>query len=92
MVEAPDLFPIDPIVAGVWYHLAAVYGNGVHRLYVNGVLNASRRHRLGAHAEEPLYIGRKGTPETNFYFNGGIDDIRIYDRALGEADIQSLLV
>ena len=32
------------------------------------------------------------TPETDFYFNGAIDDIRIYDRALGEAEIQSLLV
>jgi len=92
MGEVPDLCSIEPVVPGVWYHLAAVFENGVHKLYVNGVLNASRRHRLGAHAEEPLHIGRKGTPETDFYFNGAIDDIRMYDRALGEAEIQSLLV
>jgi len=92
MVEAPDPFTIDPVTPGAWYHFAAVFGDGLHKLYVNGALNSSVRHRLGIHSEEPLYIGRKGTDEQRFYFDGAIDDIRIYNRALSEEEIQSLLV
>jgi len=92
MVEAPDPFSIEPITPGVWYHCAAVFADGLHKLYVNGALNSSVRHRLGIHSEEPLYIGRKGTDEQRFYFDGAIDDIRIYNRALSEEEIQSLLV
>ena len=91
MVEAPDPFTIDPVTPGVWYHCAAVFGDGLHKLYVNGALNNSVRHRLAVHADEPLYIGRKGTDEKFFYFDGVIDDIRIYNRALTGEEIQSLL-
>ena len=69
-----------------------VFENGLHKLYLNGVLNNSVRHRLAVHSEEPMYIGRKGTAEKRFYFNGAIDDIRIYSRALSESEIKSLAV
>jgi hypothetical protein len=91
MVEAPDPFTIDPVTPGVWYHCAVVFGDGLHKLYVNGALNNSVRHKLAVHADEPLYIGRKGTDEKFFYFDGVIDDIRIYNRALTGEEIQSLL-
>ena len=90
MMEVPDPFSIDPIESGAWYQVAAVFDNGPHKLYLNGVLNNSVRHRLAVHTQEPMYVGRKGTSEKRFYFKGAIDDIRICNRALGEADIQSL--
>jgi Concanavalin A-like lectin/glucanases superfamily len=90
MMEAPDPFSIDPIEPGAWYHITAVVEDGLHKLYVNGVLNNSVRHRLAVHDEEPMCIGRKGTSEQYFYFNGAIDDVRIYNRALSEAEIASL--
>jgi hypothetical protein len=49
-----------------------------------------RRHRLAVHDEEPMYIGRKGTSEQYFYFNVAIDVIRIYNRALSDAEIKLL--
>ena len=90
MMEAPDPFSIDPIEPGTWYHFAVVFENQLHKLYLNGVLNNMVRHRLAVHKEEPMYIGRKGTSEKPFFFNGVIDDIRIYNRALDEAEIKSL--
>jgi Concanavalin A-like lectin/glucanases superfamily len=45
---------------------------------------------LKVHAGEPLYIGRKGTSEPYFFFNGAIDDVRIYGRALTDAEVLSL--
>jgi hypothetical protein len=90
MMEVPDPFSIGPVEPGAWYHIAAVVENGLHTLYVNGVLNNSVRHRLAVHDEEPMYIGRKGTSEQYFFFDGAIDDIRIYNRSLSEAEIKSL--
>jgi len=92
MMEVPDPFTIDAIEPGAWIHLATVFENGLHKLYLNGVLNNSVRHRLAVHSEEPMYIGRKGTAEKRFYFNGAIDDIRIYNRGLNESEIKSLTV
>lgn len=74
-----------------WYHLAAVHERGVHRLYVDGVLQDSVEHKLWTHDCEPMYIGRKGTPEPHFYFRGTIDDVRLYNRALSELEIALLV-
>ena len=81
--------PIDKrlVRVDIWYHVVAVHDHGVHRLYVDGALRDTVAHRLRTHATQPLHIGRKGTPEPYFFFHGSIDDLRIYDRALGEAEI-----
>src|SRR5262249_52812652 len=75
---------------GVWYHVAGVFDRGVHRLYVNGELCDSVEHRFWTHAEQPLHIGRKGTPEPYFFFKGELDDVRIFGRALPASEIEAL--
>lgn len=37
-----------------------------------------------------MHIGRKGTGEQFFFFKGAIDDVRLYDRVLSEADVREL--
>jgi len=54
--------------------------NTLYEYYPNRLINTSNDH--------PLMIGNKAVD--NFYFNGYIDDIRIYNRALSEAEIQAL--
>ncbi len=46
--------------------------------------------RFWTHAAQPLHIGRKGTIERNFFFRGDIDDVRLYDRALGGDEVLEL--
>ena len=75
MIQARDPASQDRVTPGMWCHAVAVFADGLHRLYVNGALHDLRRHRLAAHREEPIYIGRKGTPEKHFFFNGAIDDV-----------------
>lgn len=66
----------------IWYHGAITYTESEYRLYVNGELIES-----GIPAEPitqnnlPLEIGREEPVVTEFY-NGLIDEIRIYSRAL----------
>ena len=74
---------------GVWYHVVGVYDGNTITTYLNG--QADRSAVVGSVAIQyntnPFYIGQ--TPGTS-YFKGVIDDIRIYDRALSGAEIQSL--
>jgi len=91
MIGARDPMYRRRVQPGIWYHVVGVFDGGTHRLYVNGELCDSVEHRFWTHAEQPLHIGRKGTPEPHFFFKGELDDVRLYDRALGAAEITALL-
>jgi hypothetical protein len=78
------------IVPGAWFHAVAVVEDSRHRLYVDGVLQDSVTHAGRRHATEPIYIGRKGTPEPCFFTRGAIDDVRVYNRSLGSGEIAAL--
>ena len=75
---------------GEWYHVVATVAEGRHTLYVDGIRHDAVEDPLRSHAEQPLHIGRKGSVEPWFFFRGAIDDIRIYERALSEAEIRAL--
>ncbi|HEU5313486.1 MAG TPA: LamG domain-containing protein [Candidatus Udaeobacter sp.] len=82
------LYGTAALIANTWAHLAATYDGATMRLYVNGVQVASRA-QTGAIATStnPLQIG--GDSIYGQYFAGRIDEVRIYNRALSAAQIQS---
>ena len=90
MINTRDPTSRRLIVPGAWFHAAAVVDGSRHRLYVDGVLQDSVTHAGRRHATEPIYIGRTGTPEACFFVRGAIDDVRVYNRALGSAEIAAL--
>ena len=75
-----------------WYHVAGVYNAtaGTLNLYVNGVLDSGTV--LGTvplaqlNQAVSVNIGRR---TGGYYFNGIIDELRIYNRALSLAEIQT---
>jgi len=78
-------------VEGKWVHVAMTYKpNGEFKGYLNGELNASTT--LDALSikvtSNPLYIGREELPGR--LFNGTIDEVQIYNRALSEEEISDL--
>jgi hypothetical protein len=80
--------PALPI--GVWSHVAVTFDSASIRLYVNGVLRntLAAPGAIGASAS-PLRIGGNNVfsaPGTEF-FAGLIDEVRVYNRALGAAEI-----
>lgn len=79
-------------VADIWVFLAVVKAYNVWKIYLNGTLFATR-DTSGCIDQivttAPLTIGRSYY-WTSQYFRGAIDDVRIYDRALTEAEIQEL--
>src|SRR5207247_6816835 len=83
-----EVYGTTALTANTWSHLAATYDGATIRLYVNGVQVASRA-QTGAIATStnPLQIG--GDSLYGQYFAGRIDEVRLYNRALSAAQIQS---
>ena len=84
----------DTKIHGAWYHVASVYDRQSLKIYVNGVLEgvASVVNVTPYMGGAPLRIGNiRGSTHANAgVFDGAIDDIRIYNHALNQSDIDSL--
>ncbi len=75
--------------ASQWIHLAATYDGQFIRLFVNGVQEASLQANFTmAQNTRNLFLGSGDSGYRPY--QGGMDDVRIYNRALTAADIQSL--
>lgn len=71
-----------------YHHIAYSFAAGMHRLYVDGVLVATTPASMPAARVTSLLVG---TYEAPFEMCGGsMDDLRIYDRALTEAEVARL--
>jgi hypothetical protein len=87
-VSAIALRSTATAVAGVFSHVACVWNGATVQLYVNGVLNASAAQSLTpAVNASPLYIGQFGGNADRL--DGIVDEVRIYNRALTQAEVQS---
>ncbi|HEY9391138.1 MAG TPA: LamG domain-containing protein [Mycobacteriales bacterium] len=83
---APDL--------GVWTHLAGVYdlGTGQASLYVNGTLTGTASRAAGWDASGTVQIGRaQASGAAADFWAGGVDEVRVYDRALTTADVAAIV-
>ncbi|MHB1484835.1 MAG: LamG domain-containing protein [Saccharofermentanales bacterium] len=75
---------------GNWYHIAATYDGSYVRIYVNGSLQGTGSQSISGNIiryAQPLRFGYE--PSFN-YFNGYIDDVRIYDGALDSTGVSNL--
>src|SRR5690349_17118115 len=71
-----------------WSHLAATYDGSTLRLYVNGT-QVSSRAVSGAMVSSSGALRIGGNAVWGEYFQGLIDEVRVYSRALSAAEIQS---
>lgn len=90
-------FQNSALTAGTWYHLTAVRDklNNKLYLYVNGSLTLSSQTATdttttSATNNDDISIGNGGGSYTNNDFNGAIDDVRLYNRALTPAEVRQL--
>jgi hypothetical protein len=82
-----------PISANVWHHAAATYDGTTWRLYLDGALeatepeNATPRSDSIQHASIGSALNSTGV--AGGFFDGPIDEVRIWNRALTLGEIQS---
>ncbi len=75
---------------GQWHHAAGVYDGEMLYLYVDGKLDASSKAAGTINTNDyPVYIG-ENAEQTERFWNGLIDDVRIYNYALSEDKIKAL--
>jgi Concanavalin A-like lectin/glucanases superfamily len=80
-----------PLTATKFAHLAVTYDRLTLRLYVNGVqVSSVARAASIAASTTPLQIG--GDTTYGQYFKGRIDEVRVYNRALSQAEIQADMI
>ena len=80
-------FTTSPLPTNTWSFLALTYDGATERLYLNGTNVASLAHTgTITSSTNPLTLG--SDPFYGQYFNGLIDNIRIYNTALSAAAIR----
>jgi Concanavalin A-like lectin/glucanases superfamily/Secretion system C-terminal sorting domain len=76
-----------------WYHVAATYDGTVSRIYINGALAGSTNFTgsMVPSTVFPLKVGKLSftTVGQGRFWNGKIDEVRIWHRALSQTEISS---
>lgn len=80
---------------GNWHHIAVTYDNSLstnkYKLYVDGNLDTQGDIGTATNtvALTNMIIGRRINPSLGGFFNGSIDEIRVWDKALTLTEIQA---
>jgi hypothetical protein len=72
-----------------WVHFAVVYDGQRSTCYADGVSVSSELRALDTSPTNPFQIGLYGWPQ--YYFNGVIDDVRLFDKALTPEEVQAIV-
>lgn len=84
------LYGAKSVNDGKWHHVAGVYNGEKMILYVDGEEDVSQPASgpIGTN-NEPVYIG-ENVEMTGRFWNGLIDDVRVYNYGLSEGQIKAL--
>lgn len=74
-------------VLNKWFHLAITYDGSSIKLYVNGTLQDSQSATGNIRSSGTGIL--LGSYQNSYWFNGTIDEVRIYNRTLNQTEIQA---
>jgi hypothetical protein len=81
----------DRIRTDKWYDIVYTCDGSVSKLYINGFLKISNDAPTSFNPNsEHLFIGMSQNGNFPYFFNGVIDEIRIYKRALSPEEVMNL--
>lgn len=84
-------FPVD-----IWTHWVVTYSitSGAINMYINGAIASSSiisyYPDTSSSAESSINRGSSGWSPSDMYLNGGIDDVRVYNRVLSSAEVSEI--
>ncbi|OYU94264.1 MAG: hypothetical protein CFE21_16895 [Bacteroidetes bacterium B1(2017)] len=98
LANASDAYTFASSINNVWTHLVFVMTASQSKLYANGsLILTSNTYADGSGYNFPACYGAKndgggggcGAPR-QFYYTGGLDDVRFYNRAISAAEVLAL--
>lgn len=90
LYQVGDLSTGVNVADNTWHHVAITLVGGTLTVYLDGVQKNQRTGYNLVHQNSALLIGRGGPTETQ-YFNGSIDEVRIWNVARTQAQIQATM-
>jgi hypothetical protein len=87
---------VPGMLSGAWHHVAGVASQDQGmKLYVDGKLVASDptfvQDTIYDNSGRDFWVGRHGNGSANWDFQGNIDDVRFYNKALSDEELQRLV-
>jgi Concanavalin A-like lectin/glucanases superfamily/Putative Ig domain len=93
-----SVFSADPVPLGLWTHVAVTLNGSLTTFYINGQIDGATNQDRGNPIDQTtndVCIGREqysgDLPAGRWFFNGEMDDVRIYNVALTESQIQQIM-
>ena len=84
-------YGVTPVDDGEWHHIGWVYDGTMNYLYLDGEVDATEENSGQITVSSyPLYIG-DNSQATGRFWNGLIDDVMIYNRALTQEEVQRIM-
>ncbi len=78
------------IVLNQWYSVVVTYDGVTARLYVDCILRATApQGNVNFNNTDPLFFGALNNGQFPYWLNGDLDDIRIYNRTLTQAEVNT---
>lgn len=77
---------------GNWHHVIGVFNSPTDRtLYVDGLFNGTDTAQVTFNINVDTWsFGRLGKKTPDSYFNGNIDEVKLWDRALNASEVQQI--
>jgi len=81
---------VTGLTTGIWYHVAVTYDGDKFQVYHNGIYKGEWTKVLSQISQKFL-MGRWAVSySSEYFFNGSIDETRIYNRALSATEVSDL--
>jgi hypothetical protein len=86
-----DVDSSEPLALNQYHHVTVVYTGYSMEVYMDGELDTFTRHSGSLlQTSKAITFGRKDQSVTDYYLNGVLDEVRIYNKALSPDEIVKL--
>ena len=82
---------ITGLTPGQWYHIAGTYDGAEARVYVDGTLDSTAAQSVVPLTNPgPLFLGQRGDNQAFAFYEGLLDEVSIYNRALTAEEVSAI--
>ncbi|MFI0491058.1 LamG-like jellyroll fold domain-containing protein [Flavobacterium sp.] len=79
------------IPIGIWHNVSAIYDGTTAKLYIDGVMDISKAMPIVPANSQSFLIAAADAVNTTSFFNGNIDEVRVWNVALTEKQLRYVM-